>query len=235
MTELVFTKNDAISAIRMTRENGIDWLYENYPKPHGRPRRSITGFLMFEGEAYPVKPLGRLANEIAGEPMDWNPDTAVFRAHFSRLGFQLINSPETEAEQAAERQKRLARVWERPGQAKFRRQVFDLFGARCLVTGCETLICLEAAHIVPVGFGGDDKATNGLPLRADLHRLFDAGAMTVNPLTWRVVMAQSVLDGYGEFNGLDLGEMISGIQETADLAKALNRRAQVIKWIDNQA
>ena len=96
----------------------------------------------------------------------------------------MIDSPEDEAENATERQRRLAEVWEHPGQARFRRAVFEMFGARCVVTGCETLMALEAAHVLPVSSGGGDKGWNGIPLRADLRRLFDAGAIMIDPTSW---------------------------------------------------
>jgi len=40
---------------------------------------------------------------------------------------------------------------------------------------------LEAAHIRPYAAGGEHAVSNGLPLRRDLHRLFDLGYVTVTP------------------------------------------------------
>src|SRR6185369_266324 len=40
---------------------------------------------------------------------------------------------------------------------------------------------LDAAHIRPVGPGGQHRLDNGLLLRTDVNRLFDAGYVTVNP------------------------------------------------------
>lgn len=224
MTDLIFERNHALDAIRLAKANGREWLYESYPKPNGQTRRSSTGFLMHEGAAYPVKPLGRLANEIAGSPMTNNPITNVFRRYFENLEFQLIDSPEDEAESTAERQRRLAEVWERPGQAKFRRAVFDLFGARCLVTGCETLMALEAAHVLPVSCGGCDEGWNGIPLRADLHRLFDAGVIMLEPSTWKLVVMEPVRKEYGRYHGLDLGPLFAKIHDASKLAAALRKR-----------
>ena len=44
----------------------------------------------------------------------------------------------------------------------------------CAVTRESCLVVLEAAHIVPVQNGGQEVLSNGILLRADLHRLFDA-------------------------------------------------------------
>ncbi|MFO0713625.1 MAG: HNH endonuclease signature motif containing protein [Sandaracinus sp.] len=67
----------------------------------------------------------------------------------------------------------------RPEQAAFRAKLLAAHDARCVVTGCDAVLALEAAHIRPVGQGGGDGIENGLLLRADLHRLFDAGLITI--------------------------------------------------------
>jgi hypothetical protein len=224
MSALIFELKHALEAIRLAKFNGRDWLYQNYPKPSGQMRQSTTGFLMHEGAAYPVKPLGRLANEIAGSPMVENPITNVFRRHFEQLGFQLIETPEDEAEGAAERQRRLAKAWARPGQAEFRRRVFSLFGARCLVTGCETLKALESAHVLPVADGGGDEPWNGIPLRADIHRLFDAGAIRLVPDTWKIEVMEPERRDYGDYHGLNLEPIMSQIGSAPLLAAALRKR-----------
>ena len=40
---------------------------------------------------------------------------------------------------------------------------------------------LEAVHIRPYASGGTHELPNGLPLRRDLHRLFDLGYVSVKP------------------------------------------------------
>jgi len=128
--------------------------------------------------------LGRFANAFAGHPMKDNSITNVLQDQFAKPRFRLIDSPEAEAEQAAERQRRLAEVFARPQQAKFRREVFALWHARCLIKKCETLLTLEATHIHRVSEGGNDQAWNGIPLRADVHRLFDANLITLSSDNW---------------------------------------------------
>ena len=49
------------------------------------------------------------------------------------------------------------------------------------MTGERSLPALEAAHIRPYSEQGPHRVSNGLLLRADLHRLFDAGYITVTP------------------------------------------------------
>lgn len=71
-------------------------------------------------------------------------------------------------------------VLPRLGQGTFRYALEQAYG-RCAVTGEHSLPALDAAHITPYGDGGDHALDNGLLLRADVHRLFDAGYVTVTP------------------------------------------------------
>ncbi len=68
----------------------------------------------------------------------------------------------------------------RLGQGAFRVLVTDIYRRRCAVTRERTLPALDAAHIRPYGDGGDHVPPNGLLLRSDIHRLFDAGYVTVS-------------------------------------------------------
>jgi putative restriction endonuclease len=67
----------------------------------------------------------------------------------------------------------------RLGQSSFRVLVTDAYQRRCAITGERTLLALEAAHIVPYSGEGGHDVQNGLLLRADFHRLFDAGLVSV--------------------------------------------------------
>ena len=69
----------------------------------------------------------------------------------------------------------------RLGQGAFRIAVLDAYGGACAVTTEHSLPVLEAAHIRPWGQGGGHVVTNGIPLRRDIHRLFDLGYVTVRP------------------------------------------------------
>ena len=69
----------------------------------------------------------------------------------------------------------------RLGQGAFRSLVTDAYTRRCAISGERTLPALEAAHIKPYAESGPNRTENGLLLRSDLHRLFDAGYLTVTP------------------------------------------------------
>ena len=72
-------------------------------------------------------------------------------------------------------------VTPRLGQGTFRVSVTDAYGRSCAVTGEHSLPVLEAAHIRAYADDGPHDVRNGILLRADLHRLFDKGYITVTP------------------------------------------------------
>lgn len=67
----------------------------------------------------------------------------------------------------------------RLGQGAFRVLVTDAYTRRCSITGEKTLPVLEAAHIKPYSKSGPHFISNGILLRSDLHKLFDAGYITI--------------------------------------------------------
>jgi len=72
-------------------------------------------------------------------------------------------------------------VLPRLGQGTFRVAVTSAYGRACAVTGEHSMPVLEAAHIRPFEEDGPHTVSNGLLLRADVHRLFDRGYVTVTP------------------------------------------------------
>jgi putative restriction endonuclease len=69
----------------------------------------------------------------------------------------------------------------RLGQRSFRVVVLDSYGRRCAITNEKTLPALEAAHIRDYRDVPEHAISNGLLFRADIHKLFDAGYVTVTP------------------------------------------------------
>jgi putative restriction endonuclease len=86
----------------------------------------------------------------------------------------------------------------RLGQGAFRVLVTDAYKRRCAFTGESTLVALEAAHIVPYSVQGDHDVRNGLLLRADFHRLFDMGLVSVAP-DLRIKVSPRIREAW--FNG----------------------------------
>ena len=96
-----------------------------------------------------------------------------------------------------ERAKVYKSIIQRRGQKKFRDAVREMYGNKCVITGCEILDILEAAHINPYKGEKDNHATNGLLLRADIHTLFDLDLIGIEPNELRIHLSENIKqDGY---------------------------------------
>jgi putative restriction endonuclease len=147
----------------------------------GNPAKEITCILLAEVFYFP-------------EDL-WLSPPASFAAHIQvGKGYRIADEPEfyrsvadriqgTEIREVSgsERYGAPQMVLPRLGQGLFRGVVAEAYGRRCAVTEERALPVLEAAHIVPYAAGGEHALENGLLLRSDLHRLFDAGYITVDP------------------------------------------------------
>lgn len=134
-------------------------------------------------------------DEWAPVPSDWSPNIVSGRGYDLTQGegarlwkgcLDRAARTTTEVEwttEAIELRRRGSPQIIRPrlGQASFRLAVLDAYGGACAVTTEHSLPALETAHIRPWGEGGRHEIPNGLPLRRDIHRLFDLGFVTVRP------------------------------------------------------
>lgn len=89
----------------------------------------------------------------------------------------------------------------RPGQAAFRNRILSNYGKSCAISGVSVVDLLEASHIQPYVNRKSDHPQNGICLRVDLHRLFDAGLMTIDATNMVVVSPQLAGTDYAHFNG----------------------------------
>ncbi|MCG3204341.1 MAG: hypothetical protein KCHDKBKB_01056 [Elusimicrobia bacterium] len=92
-------------------------------------------------------------------------------------------------------------IKERPGQAIFRRRLRSAYGNRCCITGCDVPVCLDGAHIDQHENSSHDHPKNGLLLRKDLHALFDAGLLAIEP-TGLVIHFKTEVRSFSEYNAL---------------------------------
>jgi len=91
-------------------------------------------------------------------------------------------------------------------QRKFRDRLL-MIDSKCAITGERQPELLEAAHVRSVARGGGDIESNGILLRADLHRLFDAKLFSITP-TGRVKVLKGLRSDHyrrllGEFPSID--------------------------------
>lgn len=91
----------------------------------------------------------------------------------------------------------LASTRRRLGQGSFRALITDLYGRQCAVTRERALPALEAAHIRPFSEYPVHDIRNGLLLRSDIHRLFDAGYVTVTT-DYRVEVSRRIRDDFND-------------------------------------
>jgi hypothetical protein len=97
---------------------------------------------------------------------------------------------------------------DRPGASEFRKLVLSAYENKCAITGSTTVQAIEVAHIVPYYGTESDHIENALPLRADLHKLFDNGLLVVyfhnQEKKFKVKLHDFVLDDYSDLHETDL-------------------------------
>ena len=116
----------------------------------------------------------------------WGTNTIIFVpgrregvCHWRRRdGHERNNVPWRVFDLSATNERPLASYLRSRRHAGFRNAVLSRDDSRCAITGERTPQALEAAHLIPARNGENDIPTNGIALRADLHRLFDAGLFT---------------------------------------------------------
>ncbi|HLO87713.1 MAG TPA: HNH endonuclease signature motif containing protein [Nostocaceae cyanobacterium] len=103
------------------------------------------------------------------------------------------------------RQIAMRQIKVRRGQTAFRQALRQRYGNQCMITGCNLIEVVEAAHISPYRAEEDNHPENGLLLRADLHTLFDLDLIGINPESLQVNMHPRVLAaGYEALNNQSL-------------------------------
>jgi putative restriction endonuclease len=114
----------------------------------------------------------------------------------------------------------------RLGQGSFRIAVTKAYDEACAVTREHSLPALEAAHVRPYADGGAHALPNGLLLRADIHRLYDAGYVTVTP-DYRFRVSGDLSDDF--HNGREY-ERFAGRAITVPRAPADRPNPELLEW-----
>jgi hypothetical protein len=89
----------------------------------------------------------------------------------------------------------------RRGQRAFRLNLIDRFGEKCAFTGAQPPQVLEAAHLYSFATQPEHRQDGGLLLRRDVHALFDASLISVNPKSWRIEVAPRIR-AFGTYDAL---------------------------------
>ena len=115
-----------------------------------------------------------------------------------------------------ERKRILTYRTSRPNQARFRKNVLTSFQGKCIITSIAMPEVLEAAHIKPVEYSGNDSISNGFCMRLDMHQLFDTGHLRIS------------LDGYVTLSPRALQEYRQVVPEQIVIPDFISR--DFLKW-----
>lgn len=91
-----------------------------------------------------------------------------------------------------ERARKVAARVVREQQGLFRKKLLEAYEGACSVTNVNTLEVLQAAHIDPYRGKKSQLVNNGLLLRADIHLLYDAQLLSVEPESHLVHVSDKV-------------------------------------------
>lgn len=150
----------------------------------GKGAPSRTYFIRSAGRVFPLKAIVNLAYQLKRESHpNYHSNTY---ARWFQNEFDIVHLGQQTELKRLKRQREIAERWARPKRAKFRTALLDFYSGACVISGCTCEDAIDAAHIVGVDGDGEDKVTNGLILRADLHRFFDADMLAVEPLSGQV-------------------------------------------------
>jgi hypothetical protein len=136
-----------------------------------------------------------------------NSDSGYIKANDAEIVGITQNSSETAYSpiQVDNREVVMRQIRERRGQQRFRQALRALYGDQCMITSCQLLDIIEAAHISPYRGEVDNHPENGLLLRTDLHTLFDLDLLGINPESLQVQLHPKALAaGYHEWQGKPL-------------------------------
>lgn len=78
--------------------------------------------------------------------------------------------------------------------------MFAYHGVHCKITGCRVPELLEVAHLRGRNWqDGHYAATDGIPLRVDLHRAYDRGLIELDAQHRLVAVADKLCEQYVEY------------------------------------
>ena len=129
-------------------------------------------------------------------------------------------------------QERIARyIRIRRGQNKLRENLFIVYCDTCCITGCKVKDVLHACHIFEFTKSGNNHSTNALLLRSDIHDLFDASLIGINPTTLQVeISIQLIGIEYQSLKGIRIAERIDKYLPNS---QSLKYRWEIFKSINN--
>lgn len=186
-----FDIQNGVPSLQALRKKIFKYKLEGADRPDMDPLIGctiLTDPVFFEPEDYLDMPSDWARNIVSGKTYDmysepgqslWEAVTELLpKYHGERPSETELENPIPEmavAEQTEPSYGYSYRGKVRLGQSGFRATVLSIYDFRCAITGESALPTLEAAHIRAHAEKGPHHPQNGILLRADLHKLFDAG------------------------------------------------------------
>lgn len=136
-----------------------------------------------------VNPIFFAREDWIQQPFDWPPNIQSDKRYDLTLGeglrvwLECLDRAGPISRLMAEPRSRYGAetiITPRLGQGTFRVAVSEAYDWGCAISEEHSLPALDAAHIKSFDSDGPNEVSNGLLLRADIHRLFDRGYVTVN-------------------------------------------------------
>lgn len=122
-----------------------------------------------------------------------------------------------------ERNFSIGKIALRPSQDSFRAALFDIYGTKCMVSGCDVALAIEASHICAFRGEKDNHPQNGILLRRDLHALWDSGLIGIEPEGLKIHLSETLAGSvYEEFSGQVL--------QVDEVGLAPSRSALALRW-----
>lgn len=197
---------DSRASARLS-SNGYVWTdgLNRYWRGDGTRRRTGDG----------TGKVARLTEAWAAEEVATAASTDVVAPSLSELAEELPDG----------RYRRPGLITVRLGQDKFRSALLDLYGHKCWISECSVEEVLQAAHVEPHN-GSNNRVSNGMLLRADLHNLYDAGLMWVEPIAedYRVRLSPVLGNAYSEFADRQLDPPNESRDKCPDRRELLRQR-----------
>jgi uncharacterized protein YjbI with pentapeptide repeats len=121
----------------------------------------------------------------------------------------------------------------REKQQEFKEELIKKYGYKCLISGCEIKEIIEAAHIIPYSKIESHDVANGLLLRVDLHRLFDAHLIAIHPINREVLISEQIAKDYQDIREIEIASCLTG-EDATKQQDALRYHCEQCDWIDKR-
>lgn len=102
--------------------------------------------------------------------------------------------PNTPPPETGVREWEIRQVLKRRGQARFRADLIEAYDGHCAISDCDAADALEACHVASYSESVNNRKSNGILLRADLHTLFDLGLLAIHPVDMSVILSPKLMN-----------------------------------------